>query len=289
MTGNIRNQILLHLYEGKLNDEGIFEQFELPIGIYYKLLKISKDQGLLKYNESAVPKKFESDYIYPPRVNIQLELTELGREWTKKHLIDKENGYVDLGGSDRMDILQIEKAGMRISHFENLTYDEYRKKFPHIGGSAKMDNRMLFYIMTGKKPNLPSVAEKKEIAITVGWLQDYSSSSKYYKDALERYDNLLLDRYLMDDLRKSVEFFLKEFFANSAPLEKQGKNIKEHFKESGVSSFINALYGDVLKRFVDYQNDSIKHGDKFNDLEIEFIIELSTSLMKMLLRTKASK
>ncbi|MEX1000653.1 MAG: hypothetical protein WDZ35_00910 [Crocinitomicaceae bacterium] len=289
MSGNIRNQILILLYEGELNDKGIFEQFELPIGIFYKLLRIAKNQGLVTFKDSAMANTFKSDYIYPPGVNIDLKLTTLGKEWTKKYLIDKENGYVDLGGSDMLDILQIEKAGMRISHFENLTYEEYRKKFPHIAGSARMDNRMLYYIMTGKKPNLPSIAEKKEVELTVEWLEGYSSASKYYNDAIERYDKLLLDRYLMDDLRKCVEFFLKDFFGNNVSLENQGKNIKGHLKNSSISSYINALYGDVLKRFVNYQNDSIKHGDKFNSLEIDFILEISTSLMKMLLRTKEAE
>lgn len=50
---------------------------------------------------------------------------------------------------------------------------------------------------------------------TIHWLQSYPDALKIYKEAIEKFDNQLFQRNLLDDLRLSLEVFLKNILGNS--------------------------------------------------------------------------
>lgn len=85
MNGSIRNQILLYLDQGELSEKELYEKFRLSLGNYFMVLKATKQQNLISYNEGNVPNKFESSYIYP-NISIDLELTELGKQYVIRSL-----------------------------------------------------------------------------------------------------------------------------------------------------------------------------------------------------------
>lgn len=41
------------------------------------------------------------------------------------------------------------------------------------------------------------------------------------------------------------------------------------------------MYRDVLLRFANYQNDAVKHGDKWQPAELEFMIYTTGALMRL--------
>jgi hypothetical protein len=44
------------------------------------------------------------------------------------------------------------------------------------------------------------------------------------------------------------------------------------------------MYDDLLARFMQYQNDAVKHGDNWSSIEIEFMIYLTGAFMRLLLQ-----
>ena len=45
----------------------------------------------------------------------------------------------------------------------------------------------------------------------------------------------------------------------------------------------------VIKYYTDFQNNHVKHNDAINDKEIEYIIELTSVVMKYLIRVSGGK
>lgn len=285
MKGSIRNQLLIKLYEGITSDRELFDSFDLPVGIFLKLLKAIKTQDLIYYDETRIPRIIESDYIYP-YIDLKLRLTELGKQYTKRSLIDKKNQH-DIN-PDRLDYLQLDKAGVCLPHFENMSFKEFEDKYLSVAMGARMDKRIMYYILTGIHAVSTSIKKREEIKDTIAWLEEFPIAHDKFVSALDKYDKNELDRHLLDDLRFALEQFLKKFFGNDKPVEKQKVDLKNHFKELNVSTDIISMYEVVYSKFCNYQNNSVKHNENYTELEMEFVIEVSSSLMKLLLRTKSS-
>ena len=88
----------------------------------------------------------------------------------------------------------------------------------------------------------------------------------------------------MDDLRVSLELLLKEVLGNKKSLENQLADLGRYFKKKSISTELSNMILKLIDYFTKYQNTYIKHNDNVNDKEIEFIFELTSSLMKLLIR-----
>ena len=116
-------------------------------------------------------------------------------------------------------------------------------------------------------------------------LDEYPESQNHFKSALDKYSNRIYDRNALDDTRLSLELLLKQLFTNNAPLEKQKQSLGEFLKTKGISVEIRNM---IIKTFEDYilfQNNHVKHNDSFSEHEISFVIEYTSSIIKLLLST----
>lgn len=280
MDGAIRNQILKFLNEGIDSEMSLFQKFRLPLEIYFELLKATKDQNLIEFNVQAIPNHLESTFIYP-NINLNIALTKLGKEYVQRSLIEKRMDF----GPDKLDYFQFRKSGLLLSEFEKMSYSTFKEKHLNIARSSMIDHRILYYILTGIFYD-NRIQNQEQVKKTLTWLEPYPSAHKSYLKAIQLFDDNKFERYLLDELRFTLEQFLKQYFNNEKPLEKQGAEIKECFKKENVSSHISAIYSDLLERYYLYQNDSVKHNAKYTDLEMEFMIEITTALIKLLLKIK---
>lgn len=281
MEGSVRNQILKFLKKGIDSEKSLFDKFRLPIDIYFEILKITQKQNLIELNVQAIPNQLDSKFIYP-NIKLDIALTELGEEYVQRVLIDKNTDFVP----DTLDYFQFRKSGVLLSAFEKIPYSTFKEKYLNMALSSRIDIRILYYILTGIFIEENKIENKEQIKWTLNWLEPYSSAHKSYIKALELFDNSQFERVLLEELRFTLEQFLKQYLSNEKPLEKQGKEIKERFKEENVNSHVSGFYEDVFKRFYLYQNDCVKHNEKYTQLEMEFMIELTTALMKLLLKIK---
>lgn len=116
-------------------------------------------------------------------------------------------------------------------------------------------------------------------------LKDYPESQILFKSALDKYSNRIYDRNALDDTRLSLELLLKQLFTNNAPLEKQKESMGKYLKTNGMTGEIRNM---IIKTFDDYilfQNNHVKHNDSFSEHEISFVIEYTSSIIKLLLST----
>jgi len=132
------------------------------------------------------------------------------------------------------------------------------------------------------------ISEVNEILIeeTKHWLNEYPDSLDLYSQALEKYEHEIYQRNLLDDLRLSLEKLLKEIFENNKTLENQQSYFGSFIKSSNGSPEFANMFSRLVNYYASYNNTYVKHDDAVIEEEIEFIMEITSSFMKHLIRLK---
>lgn len=116
------------------------------------------------------------------------------------------------------------------------------------------------------------------------WLDDYPEAKKHYESAIEKKNNHIYERNLLDDLRLSLEMLIRIILGNDKSLENQKSVLGNYFNGKGVNKEISNFYMDSVFKFImPYQNERVKHNDLFNDVEIDLIFNQITILMQFLI------
>lgn len=116
------------------------------------------------------------------------------------------------------------------------------------------------------------------------WLDVYPEALSLYSQALEKYQHGAFHRNLLDDLRLSLEKLLCAIFNNSKSLENQVPLVGQHIKNKGGSAELSNMFVKLLDYYAKYNNSYVKHDDAVIEEEIEFILEITSSFMKHLVR-----
>ena len=141
----------------------------------------------------------------------------------------------------------------------------------------KENNRYLLY---------PKGAEELDDALVndvLVWLEKYNSSRKKFISALEKYQNKDDTRNILDDLRLSLELLVQEIVNNKKTLENNKSEIGKILKDKGINIEISNMYIKLFDYYTTYQNNNVKHGENCSYNEIEFVIYLTGSFMRLLL------
>lgn len=116
------------------------------------------------------------------------------------------------------------------------------------------------------------------------WLEEFPESLQLYNKAIENYKLRSFERNILDDLRLSLELLLKSIFKNEKSLENQLGNVGTLISTAGGSKEYTNMLVKLIDYYSQYQNSYVKHNDKVNPNEIEFIIEITSIFMKNLVK-----
>jgi len=119
------------------------------------------------------------------------------------------------------------------------------------------------------------------------WLQDYPDALSLFNDAYTKMEAGAFHRNLLDDLRLSLEKLLHGIFGNGKSLENQIANLGSYIKDRGGSPELANVFVKLVDYYTKFQNTYVKHDDRVNEAEVEFIFEITASFMKHLIRLKA--
>lgn len=131
-----------------------------------------------------------------------------------------------------------------------------------------------------------STLDKGIVEETLEWLEEHPEVAKHFEEALriclardqEKYRNLL------DNLRFAIEQLLRSVLNNRKTLENQKEALLRWLEQHGVHKQIINMYQTLLSQFSQYQNDAVKHAESYSPSEIEFMIYLSGTFMRLLLQ-----
>ncbi|EGO9279020.1 MULTISPECIES: hypothetical protein [Enterococcus] len=115
------------------------------------------------------------------------------------------------------------------------------------------------------------------------WLAASSRAKKEFEKAIQSYDNSIYNRYTLDSIRLAFEFFMQDILKNSKSLENQpiDGELLPLLRKKGLPKEIINLVRSIIKGLISYQNENVKHSQTFTDLEVEFVIEQTSILMKL--------
>ena len=115
------------------------------------------------------------------------------------------------------------------------------------------------------------------------WLTASSRAKEEFEKAIQSYDNSIYNRYTLDSIRLAFEFFMQDILKNSKSLENQPieGELLPLLRKKGIPIEIINLVRLIIKGLISYQNENVKHSQTFTDLEVEFVIEQTSILMKL--------
>ena len=128
------------------------------------------------------------------------------------------------------------------------------------------------------------ISETELVQKTKHWLSSYPDALKQYENALAKYEGGIFERNTLDDMRLAFELLVKELLGNGKSLENQIAEIGAKLKTTGASVELRNMVQQIIKYYTDFQNNHVKHNDAVDDKEIEYIIELTSVVMKFLIR-----
>lgn len=155
-----------------------------------------------------------------------------------------------------------------ILSFIDCCTDETERYHPNPFDEKTYDNRL----------NLIVVAEVTNILV------EYPDSHKLYTSALTKFKENTFQRNVLDDLRLSLELLLRNMFNNNKVLEKQVSEIGQFQKRKGTSIELTNMFQKLIDYYSKYQNNYVKHDDKVKANEIEFVIDLTSSFLKFIVK-----
>lgn len=124
----------------------------------------------------------------------------------------------------------------------------------------------------------------KVVKNTQHWLKDFPASLSAYDSAIAKYTNSLFQRNLLDDLRMSLELLLKQIFSNTKSLENQIPEIGRFVKSKGGSIELSNMLVKLIEYYSKYLNEHVKHNDNVIEVEIDFVLEMTSIFMKHLVK-----
>jgi len=138
-------------------------------------------------------------------------------------------------------------------------------------------------------PKGSKLLDEKVVNDVLDWLISYPKVLKNFKSALEKYQDKIYQRNLIDDLRLSLELLFKEILNNNKGLENQEKPLSEYLEQKNVPKELNNMYWKLINYYAKYQNNYAKHEDKVDSSEIEFIIYLTGTFIRFLMTLEDTK
>ncbi len=141
-------------------------------------------------------------------------------------------------------------------------------------------NSLIFY------PAGAKLLDEGTVNDVLAWLKNYPKVAKYFEEALKIYMDGDRGKYrnLLDNLRFALEQLLKDVFGKEKSLEKQKNEVLSWLGQRGIHKQVVNLYHQLLCNYCQYQNDAVKHNESFSENEIEFMIYLTGTFMRLLLQ-----
>jgi hypothetical protein len=195
------------------------------------------------------------------------------REWLRT-----PNSLPEFMAMLQMFLWAMEDAGSDF-HGDVITMLSAAKRYsPGINfGIARRGDSVTLYPQGAQELDVALVEEPME------WLARYPKVAEQFGQALRIVLANDEDNYrgALDNLRWALEQLLKAVLSNHKSLEKQSEFLLPWLKARGVHAEVRSMYRDLLLRFANYQNDAVKHGDKWQPIELEFMIYTTGALMRL--------
>lgn len=161
-------------------------------------------------------------------------------------------------------------------NFINEIYDIVN--YSSIPVELKLINGEIIFYSAGAK-----LLDESLINDNLDWLSEYPLIYEIFKKGLSNIGVKGEERHVIDNLRLAFELLLKNKLNNTKSIENQKEELGKYLKSKGISSEISNLFWIITDYYSKYQNNKIKHSNNANPNEVEFILYLTGTLMRLIL------
>lgn len=128
------------------------------------------------------------------------------------------------------------------------------------------------------------ISETELVQKTKHWLSGHDAALKQYDSALAKYEGGIFERNTLDDMRLAFELLVRDLLGNNKSLENQISALGAKLKSRGASEELRNMVVKIIEYYTKFQNNHVKHNDAINSDEIEYVIELTSVIMKYLIK-----
>ena len=121
------------------------------------------------------------------------------------------------------------------------------------------------------------------------WLDRYPDTKNSYSRTLKQISENGNARDCADNLRKTFELFLQEFFENKKNLESNRSLVTNYLNEKGLNSETNQMIQALINRYRLLNDKSVKHNDGIDDRSIEFLMYQTGLFIRFLIELNNEK
>jgi len=158
-------------------------------------------------------------------------------------------------------------------------------ELPKFSGNEQVaDLKVKLFSRYGHLSNAEKISDSELVMKTKHWLDKFPDSLDLYNKALLKYESSFFNRNTLDDIRLSFEMLVKALLGNNRSLENQIADIGKLLKDKNVSPELRNMITQLITYYTQYQNTYIKHNDAVNENEIEYVIEFTSLIMKILIK-----
>ncbi len=136
---------------------------------------------------------------------------------------------------------------------------------------CKRGSEYVFY------PSGAELLDTKVVNDTLNWLEKYPNSREKFHEALILQKKHESVRQVIDTMRLALELFIKQYFNNEKSLENQ--------KEKEIRDMFLTLFLFYTR----YNNENVKHADNCIELESEYIIYLTGTFIRFLIKVRGKE
>ncbi|MBR3959991.1 MAG: hypothetical protein IKJ81_08105 [Bacteroidales bacterium] len=127
------------------------------------------------------------------------------------------------------------------------------------------------------------IAKQESVSKTRALLVSYPNIQQQVDQALAKIEAGIDERNVIDDFRLSLELLLREVLGNNKSLENQTAEIGQYLKNKGVSAQFRNMFEKMIDYYSKYQNEYVKHNDKVESSEIDFVVNITLLFMRVFL------
>lgn len=145
---------------------------------------------------------------------------------------------------------------------------------------CKRGSEYIFY------PLGAELLDTKVVNDTLNWLEKYPNSREKFHEALILQKKHESVRQVIDTMRLALELFIKQYFNNEKSLENQKELLGKYLKEQDVAKEIRDMFSTLFLFYTRYNNENVKHADNCIELESEYIIYLTGTFIRFLIKVR---
>jgi hypothetical protein len=117
-------------------------------------------------------------------------------------------------------------------------------------------------------------------------LSEYPGVGTIYQRAIEKLNQKLDERSVLDDLRLCYETLLKEVLSNTKSIENQNSDLGNYLQQLSVSKELTNMILKLHDYYGKYQNTFVKHNDSVNPKETDMIVNLTSSIIHFIINNR---